>query len=46
VLELIKQLRTAELNQTQIIERLWQVRKGGSAAWKDAYQQFREVTGE
>jgi hypothetical protein len=36
VLELIKQLRTAELNQTQIIERLWQVRKGGSAAWKDA----------
>ena len=46
VLELIKQLRTAELNQTQIIERLWQVRKGGSAAWKDAYQQFRELTGE
>jgi hypothetical protein len=46
VLELIKQLRTAQLNQTQIIERLWQVRKGGSAAWKEAYQQFREVTGE
>jgi hypothetical protein len=46
VLELIKQLRTAELNQTQIIERLWQVRKGGSAAWKDAYQQFRELMGE
>ncbi len=46
VLELIKQLRTAELNQTQIIERLWQVRKGGSAAWKEAYQQFRELIGE
>jgi hypothetical protein len=46
VLELIKQLRTAELNQTQIIERLWQVRKGGSAAWKEAYQQFRDLTGE
>jgi hypothetical protein len=35
----------AELNQTQIIERLWQVRKGGSAAWKEAYEQFKEVTG-
>ncbi len=46
VLELIKQLRTAQLNQTQIIERLWQVRKGGSAAWKEAYNQFRELTGE
>ena len=46
VLELIKQLRTAELNQTQIIERLWQVRKGGSAAWKDAREQFRELTSE
>jgi hypothetical protein len=46
VLGLIKQLRTAELNQTQIIERLWQVKKGGSAAWKDAYQQFRELMGE
>jgi hypothetical protein len=46
VLELIKQLRTVELNQTQIIERLWQVRKGGSVAWKEAYRQFREITGE
>jgi len=46
VLGLIKQLRTAELNQTQIIERLWQVKKGGSAAWKEAYQQFRELMGE
>jgi hypothetical protein len=35
-----------ELNQTQIIERLWQVKKGGSAAWKQARQQFRELTGE
>jgi hypothetical protein len=46
VLELVKQLRTAQLNQTQIIERLWQVRKGGSVAWKEAYRQFREITGE
>jgi hypothetical protein len=35
-----------ELNQTQIIERLWQVKKGGSAAWKEAREQFRELTGE
>jgi hypothetical protein len=34
------------LNQTQIIERLWQVKKGGSAAWKEAREQFRELTGE
>lgn len=35
-----------ELNQTQIIERLWQVRKGGSAAWKEAYTQFKAIVGE
>jgi hypothetical protein len=46
VIELINQLRTAELNQTQIIERLWQVKKGGSAAWKDAYNQFKELMGD
>jgi hypothetical protein len=28
-----------ELNQMQIIERLWQVKKGSSAAWKEAYAQ-------
>jgi hypothetical protein len=28
------------LNQTQIIERLWQVKKGGSAAWKEAHAEF------
>ncbi len=41
--DLIDQLRT-ELNQTEIIERLWQCKKGGSAAWKEAYAQFKEVT--
>jgi hypothetical protein len=35
-----------ELNQTQIIERLWQVKKGGSAAWKEAREQFRQLMGE
>ena len=35
-----------ELNQTQIIERLWQVKKGGSAAWKEAREQFKRLTGE
>ena len=42
---LIKQLRP-ELNQTQVIERLWQVTKGGSADWKRAREKFRELMGE
>jgi hypothetical protein len=45
VLALVQNLN-AELNQTQIIERLWQVKKGGSAAWKDAREEFRQLTGE
>ena len=45
VLALIENLNP-ELNQTQIIERLWQVKKGGSAAWKEAREQFRELMGE
>ena len=36
----INQLRT-ELNQTELIEKLWQVKKGGSAAWKEAYAQLK-----
>ncbi|AFZ28275.1 hypothetical protein Cylst_6494 (plasmid) [Cylindrospermum stagnale PCC 7417] len=45
VLELINRLKP-ELNQTEIIERLWQCKKGGSAAWKQAYAQFKELMGE
>jgi hypothetical protein len=45
VLALIENLNH-ELNQTQIIERLWQVKKGGSANWKEAREQFRELMGE
>jgi hypothetical protein len=45
VLALIENLNP-ELNQTQIIERLWQVKKGGSAAWKEAREQFKQLTGE
>lgn len=45
VLALIENLNS-ELNQTQIIERLWQVKKGGSAAWKEAREQFKQLTGE
>lgn len=45
VLALVQNLN-AELNQTQIIERLWQVKKGGSAAWKEAREQFKQLTGE
>lgn len=42
---LINRLRS-ELNQTQIIERLWECKKGGSEAWKKAYAQFKELTKE
>lgn len=42
---LIQRLRS-ELNQTQIIERLWECKKGGSEAWKKAYTQFKELTNE
>ena len=42
---LINQLR-AELNQTQIIERLWACKKGGSADWRRAREEFGELTGE
>ncbi len=45
VLALVQNLNP-ELNQTQIIERLWQVKKGGSAAWKEAREQFKQLTGE
>jgi hypothetical protein len=45
VFTLIENLNS-ELNQTQIIERLWQVKKGGSAAWKEAREQFKQLTGE
>ncbi|MBD2358744.1 hypothetical protein H6G41_29815 [Tolypothrix sp. FACHB-123] len=45
VLGMIEILRT-ELNQTEMIERLWQCKKGGSAAWKEAYAQFKELMGE
>ncbi len=43
-IELIQRLRT-ELNQTQVIERLWDCKKGGSEAWKKAYAQFKELMG-
>jgi hypothetical protein len=42
---LIQRLRS-ELNQTQIIERLWECKKGGSEAWKKAYAQFKDLTKE
>lgn len=40
VLELINSLNS-ELNQTEIIEKLWGCKKGGSAAWKIAYEEFK-----
>jgi hypothetical protein len=44
-LTLVKKLRT-ELNQTQVIEKLWECKKGGSDAWKRAYAQFKDLMGE
>lgn len=44
-IKLIQKLRT-ELNQTQVIEKLWDCKKGGSEAWRRAYAQFKELMGE
>jgi hypothetical protein len=44
-LTLIKKLRV-ELNQTQMIEKLWECKKGGSEAWKRAYAQFKTLVKE
>lgn len=41
-IDLIQKLRT-ELNQTQTIEKLWECKKGGSEAWKQAYAQFKSL---
>lgn len=34
------------MNQTQIIETLWQVTKGGTESWKNAREEYRYLTGE
>lgn len=39
-------MRKLELNQTQIIERLWEYKKGGSEGWKKAYTQFKGLIKE
>jgi galactokinase/mevalonate kinase-like predicted kinase len=44
-IEVIQKLRS-ELNQTQTIEKLWECKKGGSEAWKQAYAQFKNLTEE
>lgn len=44
-LNLVQKFRT-ELNQTQIIEKLWDCKKGGTEAWKKARQEFKDLTGE
>jgi hypothetical protein len=43
-IELIQKMRS-ELNQTQVIEKLWECKKGGSEAWKRAYAQFKDLMG-
>jgi len=46
-IELIQKLRSElNLNQKDIIEKLWVCTKGGSNDWKRARTQFKELTGE
>ncbi len=46
-IELIQKLRSElNLNQKQIIEKLWNCTKGAGADWKRGRAQFKELTGE
>ena len=46
-IELIKKMRSElNLNQKDIIEKLWACTKGGGNDWKQARAQFKELTGE
>jgi len=46
-IELIQKLRSElNLNQKDVIEKLWACTKGGSNDWKRARAQFKELTGE
>ncbi len=45
--QFILELRTEQgWNQTQIIEFLWGVTKGGGASWKLAYNQYKSIMGD
>ncbi|MEG3859185.1 hypothetical protein [Microcoleus sp. herbarium12] len=44
--ELIEKMRNLNLNQKDIIEKLWSCTKGGSTDWKAAREIFRRLTGE
>ena len=46
MLEILAHLRASGMNQTDMVERLWQVKKGGSAGWKQAYSEYKELTGD
>lgn len=41
-LNLVIKLRM-DFNQTQIIERIWGVKKDGSTAWNEAYAEYKDV---
>lgn len=45
ILTLIKQMKTAGLSQTQIIQSLWSVEKN-KTGWKQAYSEYKRLTGE
>ncbi len=45
--EFIENCRTElGLNQTQLIEMLWGVKKGGGQGWSIAHKQYKEIMGE
>ncbi len=46
MLEILAHLHASGMNQTDMVERLWQVKKGGSAGWKQAHAEFKELIGE
>lgn len=46
ILELVQLLKNCDRNLTQIVEGLWEVTKGGSAAWQSARDEYRQLTGE
>lgn len=46
-IELIQKLRSElNLNQKEVIEKLWTCTKGGGADWKRARAEFKDLTGE
>jgi len=43
--EALKRISELNLNQQETIEKLWDCKKGASKAWKEAREQYRQLTG-